>query len=123
MGLKTAISIEKMAQLNKLAIFSIYVWLFPSTTFAETWVCTFEDGSMGSYVRKGKVMSFEDAFMHDEIVYEDKEYIVTVNTANASSGVVDTNIFNKKYQTLLWSSNNNHFKESTTQFNQCKVIK
>jgi hypothetical protein len=97
--------------------------LLPLNALAETWVCTFEDGSMGSYVRKGKVMSFEDAFMHDEIVFEDKEYIVTLNSVQAHIGYVKTNIFNKKHQTLTWSTNDNHWKKGEFQFNQCKVIK
>ena len=120
--LKTAILIEKMEELNKLKILFIFATIFTNNAFAETWVCTYNDGSMSSYVRKGKVMSFENSFLHDEIVFEDNNYIVTVNAANASAGVVDTNLFDKKHQTLLWSSSNNHWGRTSFQFNQCKVI-
>ena len=51
---------------------------------------------MGSYVRKDNFMSYENTFMNDKIVFEDKEYIVTFNTSAASTGYVSTNIFNKK---------------------------
>jgi len=88
--------------------------MLPLNVLAETWVCAFNDGSMGEYKRVDNTIDGE------KIIFEDSESFISVHTQHLYAR---TYIFNKKNQTLSWSSNDNHWKEGEFQFNQCKVIK
>lgn len=97
-----------------MSIRLLILLMLPLNALAETWVCAFNDGSMGEYKRVGNTIDGE------KIIFEDSESFISVHTQHLYA---KTLIFNKKNRTLSWSSNDNHWKKGEFQFNQCKVIK
>jgi hypothetical protein len=97
-----------------MSIRLIILLMLPLNALAETWVCAFNDGSMGEYKRVGNTIDGE------KIIFEDSESFISVHTQHLYA---KTLIFNKKKQTLSWATNDHHHRESRYQFNQCKVIK
>lgn len=121
-ALKSAMLIEKMAELNKLKTLFIFATIFATNAFAETWVCSYLHKDMIKTNRYKRLSDSEFIYENtkgiDKIYREDSRHI----TLTSSHGVFGMNVAILDKENKRFISSNTSFNGAYSWSGDCEVV-